>query len=238
MKRLVDSSTSDLSKSLLRAGIEHQAPAQGRMKLLVALGVGGGLTLATSKALAWLATSSGKLTVLATGIAMTSTAVYLSTDVAPVVSSTGVVSTPQRQEESAIVVAPKWVVSESPVAASGRAPKTPTKALLDPKPPSLPVSPRSAGRRDEVRTNEQAQRRTVGKVGTLRHVTSDPVGRPSQVPELGHSGQPTLEQEIEWVDRIRLAVDRGDGTHFRLATRYYRLYPNGQLKGEVERLCR
>ncbi|MEY2929360.1 MAG: hypothetical protein RL033_109 [Pseudomonadota bacterium] len=69
MKKLLDDNTDDLTRALLEAGRSHRPPAANRGKLLLALGVSSGVALLSSKAFAWLGTSTGKLTVLGVGVA-------------------------------------------------------------------------------------------------------------------------------------------------------------------------
>jgi hypothetical protein len=71
MKRLVDESTDELTRSLLVAGIEHRPPQRNKATVIVALGAGGALGLFSSNALAWLGTTAGKVTAVgaAVGIA-------------------------------------------------------------------------------------------------------------------------------------------------------------------------
>jgi hypothetical protein len=69
MKKLLDENTDDLTRALLEAGRSHRPPASNRGKLMLALGVSSGVTLLSSKAFAWLGTSTGKLTVLGVGVA-------------------------------------------------------------------------------------------------------------------------------------------------------------------------
>jgi hypothetical protein len=68
MKRLVDESTDELTRSLLVAGIEHRPGPGSKARVLVALGAGGALGLFSSNAFAWLGTTAGKLT--AAGVAV------------------------------------------------------------------------------------------------------------------------------------------------------------------------
>jgi hypothetical protein len=68
MKRLVDESTDELTRSLLVAGIEHRPAPGNKARVIVALGAGGGLGLFSSNAFAWLGTTAGKVT--AAGVAV------------------------------------------------------------------------------------------------------------------------------------------------------------------------
>jgi hypothetical protein len=68
MKRLVDESTDELTRSLLVAGIEHRPGPGSKARVIVALGAGGALGLFSSNAFAWLGTTAGKLT--AAGVAV------------------------------------------------------------------------------------------------------------------------------------------------------------------------
>lgn len=71
MKRLLDESTDELTRSLLQAGVEHRPPPGNKRQLIVAMGAGGALGLFSSNAFAWLGTTAGKVTagVTAVGVA-------------------------------------------------------------------------------------------------------------------------------------------------------------------------
>jgi hypothetical protein len=62
MKRLVDESTDELTRSLLAAGIEHRPAPGNKAHVIVALGAGGAIGLFGSNAFAWLGTTAGKVT--------------------------------------------------------------------------------------------------------------------------------------------------------------------------------
>jgi hypothetical protein len=68
MKKLLDENTDELTRALLEAGRAHRPPATNQAKLLLALGVGSGVGLLSSKAFAWLGSTSGKLSVLGVGV--------------------------------------------------------------------------------------------------------------------------------------------------------------------------
>lgn len=235
MKRLVDSSSSDFSRSLLKAAIEHQPPAHGPAKLLIALGVGGGFTLATSKAFAWLATSAGKVTVVVGGIAVTSATVYLTNGAAPTdpveSSPRGGASVASIADELTVAPMPPLAASAKKSEPSGERVSLPSKAAeANFTPPKVLPRSSSVKRRARRRVDKASTTASSGPGDVPTEEPAETVPRPEQKLD--------LEQEIEWVDRIRLAVEADDGSQFRLARRYHQLYPNGQLKVEVERLCR
>ena len=62
MKRLVDESTDELTRSLLAAGIEHRPAPGNKAHVIVALGAGSAIGLFGSNAFAWLGTTAGKVT--------------------------------------------------------------------------------------------------------------------------------------------------------------------------------
>jgi hypothetical protein len=68
MKRLVDESTDELTRSLLAAGIEHRPAPGNKAQVIVALGAGSAIGLLSSNAFAWLGTTAGKVT--AAGVAV------------------------------------------------------------------------------------------------------------------------------------------------------------------------
>jgi hypothetical protein len=68
MKRLLDESTDELTRSLLVAGIEHRPAPGNKARVMMAIGVGSTLGLFSSNAFAWLGTTAGKVT--AAGVAV------------------------------------------------------------------------------------------------------------------------------------------------------------------------
>lgn len=68
MKRLVDESTDELTRSLLAAGIEHRPAPGNKAQVIVALGAGSAIGLFGTNAFAWLGTTAGKVT--AAGVAV------------------------------------------------------------------------------------------------------------------------------------------------------------------------
>jgi hypothetical protein len=68
MKRLLDESTDELTRSLLVAGIEHRPPPGNKARVMMAIGAGSTLGLFSSNAFAWLGTTAGKVT--AVGVAV------------------------------------------------------------------------------------------------------------------------------------------------------------------------
>jgi hypothetical protein len=82
MKKLLDESADDLTRALLEAGRFHRPPAKNQAQLLVAMGIGAGVGLFSSKAFAWLGTSTGKLSVLGVGLGIAG-AVYTALPEAP-----------------------------------------------------------------------------------------------------------------------------------------------------------
>lgn len=68
MKRLLDESTDELTRSLLQAGVEDRPPPGNQRQLIIAMGAGGALGLFSSNAFAWLGTTAGKVT--AAGVAV------------------------------------------------------------------------------------------------------------------------------------------------------------------------
>jgi hypothetical protein len=68
MKRLLDESTDELTRSLLGAGIEHRPPPGNKAQVIMAIGAGSAFGLFSSNAFAWLGTTAGKVT--AAGVAV------------------------------------------------------------------------------------------------------------------------------------------------------------------------
>jgi hypothetical protein len=62
VKRLLDEPTDDLTRDLLGAARAHRPGSDAKARLLLSLGVGGGVSLWSAKAHAWLTTSVAKAT--------------------------------------------------------------------------------------------------------------------------------------------------------------------------------
>jgi hypothetical protein len=70
MKRLVDESSDELTRALLRAGIEDGPPPGNKAHVIVALGAGSALGLFSSNAFAWLGSTAGKVTAAGVAVGM------------------------------------------------------------------------------------------------------------------------------------------------------------------------
>jgi hypothetical protein len=68
MKRLLDESPDELTRSLLVAGIEHRPDPGNKARVIMAIGAGGTFALFSSNAFAWLGTTAGKVS--AAGVAV------------------------------------------------------------------------------------------------------------------------------------------------------------------------
>lgn len=160
MKKLLDETTDELTRSLLLAGRAQRPPAASRARLLVALGAAGGVGLFSSKAFAWLTTSAGKLTLLGVGVAVAGGAYALAT--APVAepprvailsnSTEPALDSASRPEVARAAVARAEVASAEVAAAEAAQPAPQLAVSPAAAPPSsvpasvadAPVSPRVA----------------------------------------------------------------------------------------------
>lgn len=253
MKRLVDETTDELTRSLLSAGIEHRPPPGNKAKVIVALGAGGAIGLFSSNAFAWLSTTAGKVTVGVTAIG-----------VAVGVAGTVWVAAPGGEarhgagdEGSATaeqLVASGQRSASSGAARAGDAPapgEDPSLPELsgDPSAPASAASPASAeaearqGRASGSRRERSARRaRRAASRERARAAQSELSERaPSEaspaVDELepSSSEQADLDAEVKLVDDMHWAARRNDHEALgRFVERYQAAFPDGQLKKEVD----
>jgi hypothetical protein len=215
MKKLLDESTDDLTRSLLQAGIEHRPPAGAKAQLILALGAGSAVGLFSSNAFAWLGTSAGKLTLLSVTLAVAG-AVYVS------VAASG-------EEELAL---------NASSAPEGPAPLSAPPAV-DPAegPPGTVQGPEE----EEVAASPTGTRRAVSnrgkssakperrKSGALPAAASEPLDAAQQVAERAR-----LDAEVKLVDDMHGAARHKDHVALkRLLDIYRTTFPDGQLRQEV-----
>lgn len=250
MKRLLDETTDDFTRSLLVAGVEQRPPAGNKGKLLVALGAGSALGLFSSHAVAWLGTSGGKLSVLGVALGMAG-AVYA---VAPWSEAPAgraelrAVVTDRVAGSAALVQAPALESHEAvaPTPADG-----PSKVAEPDGAGAEPMAPGAAPPR-AARTKRRAPRDGIAPVakrdGVAPVSTAPPGDGPSLEPEaepappaLGALVQPepahassSLDAEVRLVDDMHWAARRNDREALARFLETYRLnFPDGQLKEEV-----
>jgi hypothetical protein len=258
MKKLLDETTDDLTRSLLEAGRSHRPPATSQTKLLVALGVGSSVGLLSSKAFAWLGTSTGKLTVLGVGVLGVGVAGALYGAASP----SGVPSAPSGREQVAAlspaaspaaapqVAAPPFVPAHvadapsnpgrDPVAGLPAVNEGPARRANAPVASESPhrtarVRKGSAVRRDDVRQPLAAQREAEDNAP---HAALDAVGAGPAGAEVAQPRAPGLESELQLVDAMRGAAQRNDTQALRGLVESYRgSFPHGQLRAEVAELA-
>jgi hypothetical protein len=82
MKRLLDESTDELTRSLLAAGVEHRPPPGNKAQVIMALGAGSAFGLFSSNAFAWLGTTAGKVTAAGAAVGLAG-AVFVAASAVP-----------------------------------------------------------------------------------------------------------------------------------------------------------
>jgi hypothetical protein len=222
MKKLLDESTDDLTRSLLQAGIEHRPPAGAKAQLILALGAGGAVGLFSSNAFAWLGTTAGKLTVLSMTLAVAG-AVYVG------VSGTG--------EERLAHDASSAPEASAPEASAPEASVPPAAHLAEGPPAGSPApqvgvaaSQADARRLGVNRGKNSGKTSERRKAGTWPAAPSEPAGELSQ--QVAERAR--LDAEVELVDDMHGAARHEDhATLKRLLEIYRTRFPDGQLRQEV-----
>lgn len=261
MKKLLDENTDELTRALLEAGRAHRPPATNQAKLLLALGVGSSVGLLSSKAFAWLGTTSGKLTVLGVGVVGVAGALYAgSPDSADVPaervarSEAQLSPAPAAQAGAPAAALPPAELSKFVPAHVADAPSRPGRDPVAGLPavnegparrenaPAASESPHrtarvrkgSAVRRDDVR-ERRAARQAAAQVGS----PSQPVAAlPQADAPAAQPRAPGLESELQLVDAMRGAAQRNDTRALRGLLESYRgSFPEGQLRAEVAELA-
>lgn len=208
MKRLLDDPTDEVTRLLIRAGVDHQPPRAAKARLVATLGMGSAVGLLSSKVFAWLSTGAGKATL---GMAAVS------------VAAGGVYSARVERDLPQSHAAPPAMARPAPPA------------------PSLPL--------EEPEAHDVAEALAHGEPLPIQPPTIDrprgspmPPARPREREQASPSTEPQPDQrrlgeETRWVDRMKLAAERGDGeTLRRLLTEYVEKFPEGQLRPEVDRI--
>lgn len=234
MKRLLDESTDELTRSLLQAGIEHRPPPGNQRRVIMALGAGGAFGLFSSNAFAWLGTTTGKLT--AAGVAVgVAGAVFVA---APLVRSGD--ASPAAVRSAASRAAPVEVPAPAMEPAGA---VDPGGAERDDGEGVLAEAMRAeAARADEPearrgRKAARARRAEARKAARARKKkTSAPAAAESvAAPEEAASERAALDAEVRLVDDMHRAARREDlDALASLVAAYRARFPEGQLKKEVE----
>lgn len=257
MKKLVDETTDELTRSLLMAGIEHRPPAGNRAQLLVALGAGSAVGLFSAKAFGWLGTGTGKVTLVSMAIGVAG-AVY---GVAPLLQAEGeaakdgavaVVDERAESSEAKVVVAPLTPlpalsaegVAPEPLRDQQRTASTPAAmplegTALDTAVEEVPAAPAQP----KARRKARAARVEQGS-GPLPAVEKTPpaVGafaEPAAVQEAEKTSERLrLDSEVALVDDMHWAARRNDHEALARFVEAYRLqFPDGQLQAEVAKFA-
>ena len=240
MKRLVDESTDELTRSLLTAGIEHHPPPGNQGRVLVALGAGSAFGLLSSNAFAWLGTTAGKVTavsVVAVGVAG---AVF---SVAPTVE--------ERMAAGSHVTAPLRAATHQAAHDTAAAPDDAAKkdvAYSDADEPSAAsaaqvtddaergseVAPdRGANLRPIVKSRKHERRTARMKKRSASKAVAPAITASAAAVEGGAEGT-SLDAEVRLVDDMHWAARRNDRAALeRLVAAYRSSFPNGQLEAEV-----
>lgn len=242
MKKLLDDNTDDLTRALLEAGRSHRPPATNRAKLLLALGVSSGVTLLSSKAFAWLGTSTGKLTVLGVGVAGVLYGALPSSDgVEQIEARLSPATSPAAQSAQAPIFVPAHVAdAPSPL---GRDPVAGLPAVNEGsvRREDAPAANESPHRTAKARKGSVARRDDVRGRGEARRAGAPPVASPLPVENTAQASEaraPGLESEIRLVDAMRGAAQRNDAPALRgLVASYRDSFPDGQLRAEVAELA-
>jgi hypothetical protein len=263
MKKLLDETSDDLTRALLDAGRSHRPPATNQAKLLVVLGVAGGVGLFSSKAFAWLGSSGGKLTLLGVSLGVAG-AVYtaLPNPAAPVqLSATSSPAASLATEADTLRAGVPPALSAPALPAASSVPALVADAPLHPRldaplssfrgakgvlvrrehAPAASESPRrvsregksTAARRDDVSQTLESQ-----PEGPLPAASAPPpaVGAPPEPVPAARA--PGLDSEILLVDAMRGAAQANDAPALRRLVQSYRgTFPEGQLRQEVSELA-
>lgn len=213
MKRLLDDPTDEVTRLLIQAAVDHQPPPSGKMRLVTALGVGSAVGLLSSEVFAWLSTAAGKATL---GLAVVGVA-------AAGVAASSAYSTRVEHDAPQGHAAPPVMAHPASSSASlqlEEAAASHDTRRLDAS-ERLPIQPSAIDRpRDKLTPPPRARERE----------RAAPRAEP-------RADQRRLGEETRWVDKMKVAAERGEGeTLRRLLTGYAEKFPEGQLRPEVERI--
>ncbi|HTV23740.1 MAG TPA: hypothetical protein VMG12_33850 [Polyangiaceae bacterium] len=242
MKRLVDETTDELTRSLLSAGIEHRPPPGNKAQVIVALGAGGAVGLFSSNAFAWLSTTAGKATLVSvTAVSVAVGAVWVAAPAERQASSTspsnGNVTAQLRASNEA---APSLPEAASPQAAGSGAVSPPSAEAA-----SVVATTVDDARADEGRPKASARRerarRLAAKRAAAREAAKEAAAEASseaspaaQAPDEPSAEQAALDTEVRLVDDMHWAARRNDHAALgRFLEQYRSAFPDGQLKKEV-----
>jgi hypothetical protein len=232
MKRLVDESTDELTRSLLSAGIEHHPPPGNQGRVIVALGAGGAFGLLSSNAFAWLGTTAGKVTavsVVAVGVAGAVFSVVPSVEdkLAEGSRVTASLRAPSPEAATPRVIADE--PSEPVVATSG------VEASDDAERVAGATERRSVAKGRKLTAAAAHERRAARAKKRAASKSGSTVVASADAPEAASTRDGTsLDAEVRLVDNMHWAARRNDRAALeRLVTTYRSSFPGGQLEAEV-----
>jgi len=255
MKRLLDESTDELTRSLLQAGVEHHPPSGNERQVIMALGAGGALGLFSSNAFAWLGTTAGKVT--AAGVAVGVAGAVLVG--APLLRSSGFEGSGERGLGEKVVteriLAQKAVdveASQEPARSAGSQLEAPSPARAsEPEQQGEPEPALVAGgepsrarglseeRRSRKASGTRRSKQTSGKKarhGAGAAKKAEPQAARAEAPATTapDAKRAALDAEVRLVDEMHAAARRDDREALeRLVAAYQREFPDGQLQKEV-----
>lgn len=262
MKRLVDETTDELTRSLLSAGIEHRPPPGNKAQVIVALGAGSAVGLFSSNAFAWLSTTAGKVTAVSVAVGVAG-AVWVAAPAAKQASSASpapnhaVAATsdaPAPSVESTTALASPTAVSPtamsptavSPTAVTPPAVSPPAVATADDaaevSAPNAPAADglASSARRERARpvgakrssAKHRAAREKVAVAAAARSAAE--TSPAAEALDEPSAEQAELDTEVRLVDDMHGAARRNDRESLaRFLAQYRSAFPDGQLKKEV-----
>lgn len=159
MKRLLDESGDEVTRLLIEAGVEHQPPRDGKVRLMTALGVGSALGLASSEVWAWFGTGTGKVVATVAFVGAAAGGAYVAT----VDEQPG--ATLAHGAPTVRVAEPPHVASDPPPV-----PEPPAVAQVEAEPPSVEAAPehdrgvaRRTAKRKLTRPSEPRDERRLGE---------------------------------------------------------------------------
>jgi hypothetical protein len=262
MKKLLDETTDELTRSLLDAGRTHRPPAGNQARLLLALGVGSSIGLLSSKAFAWLGSSAGKLTLVSVGVLGIAGAAYSFAPRPNAGDSSGRALSGRASSdtvEARAALTPQLPAADVALAAQRSAPQpAEPQAVFVPAPAAdVPQSERSSGvaprvarasrrahapaaERNERRLSRAERRSAARRVDAvaLRAAASESASESTEASQPSAPSASTLKSEVALVDAMRGAAARRDGEALRrLIANYRGSFPEGQLRQEVSELA-
>jgi hypothetical protein len=263
MKRLVDETTDELTRSLLAAGIEHRPSPGNKAQVIVALGAGGTLGLFSSNAFAWLGTTAGKVTAAGVAVGVASAVFIAGPHLLESESSAARVALSQRSAKAEPQPTPPMpaVSSTSARSPADRALASEGSPSADDEAsrPSGSTAFEGAGSGHRASLTDKAATKKLSawrerRLASRRRASAakaDPAERSEPAAELAAAGVATaaappsvrtdqrgtdsdLDSEVKLVDEMYWAARHDEREALgRFLVRYRETFPDGQLKKEV-----